>query len=168
MPNRFCAICGNNITEEDPHFGMCLKCYLKENPLFILPNTFHLNFCIDCGSYSKKEDWIKPLENDLFAIIEEAIERFLLKPFLKKNNIEFSISFNEESFKFSSKDLLVSLEVVIQGVLKKDFNIKHQEVIKLNLNNTLCKNCAKLRGGMYFLSIIQLRVKNDNQFDLIK
>ncbi|MFX1597146.1 MAG: NMD3-related protein, partial [Promethearchaeota archaeon] len=31
-----------------------------------------------------------------------------------------------------------------------------------------CKNCANLRGGMYFLSIIQLRVKNDNQFDLIK
>ncbi|MFX0035868.1 MAG: NMD3-related protein [Candidatus Hermodarchaeota archaeon] len=168
MPNRFCAICGNKLVEEDPHFGMCLKCYLKENPLFKLANTFSLNICLDCGNYSKKEDWIKPQENELFTILEEAIERFLLKPFLKKNNIEFSISFNEESFIFSSKDLLVSLEAIIQGVLKRDFNLKHQEIIKLNINHTLCTNCANLRGGMYFLSIIQLRVKNENQFDLIK
>lgn len=167
MPNRFCAICGKKLVENDPHFGMCLECYLKEHPLFELPKQFSLNICIDCGSYSKKDVWVEPLENELFSIIEEAIQRLLLKPSLKKDNIDFSISFNEETFIFSSRDLLISLEVVIQGILKEDSNIKYQQVIKVNLNHMLCKNCTNLRGGTYFLSIVQLRVKDEKEFDLI-
>lgn len=167
MPNRFCAICGKKLVENDPHFGMCLECYLKEHPLFELPKLFSLNICIDCGSYSKKDIWVEPLENELFSIIEEAIQRLLLKPSLKKDNIDFSISFNEETFIFSSRDLLISLEVVIQGILKEDSNIKYQQVIKVNLNHMLCKNCTNLRGGTYFLSIVQLRVKDEKEFDLI-
>jgi NMD protein affecting ribosome stability and mRNA decay len=31
----------------------------------------------------------------------------------------------------------------------------------------LCKNCTNLRGGTYYLSIIQLRVKHEEQFGLI-
>jgi len=168
MPNRFCAICGKTLGKDDPHFGMCLECYLKEHPLFELHDRISLNLCLDCGSFSKKDVWIEPLENESFSIIEQAIQRFLLKSFLKKNNIDFSMSYNENSFVYSSKDLLISLEVVIQGVLKKDSNIKHQETIILNLNHMLCKNCTNLRGGTYFLSIFQLRVKDEEQFDLIK
>ena len=168
MPNRFCAICGKILVENDPHFGMCLECYLKEHPLFELPKQFSLNICVDCGSYSKKDVWVEPLENELFSIIEQATQKMLLKPFLKRNIIAFSISFNEESFVFSSKDLLISLEVAIQGILKENSNITYQQIIKLNLNHILCKNCTNLRGGTYFLSIIQLRVKDEKQFDLIK
>jgi len=69
---------------------------------------------------------------------------------------------------YSSKDLVTSLEVLIKGILKKDYNIKHEQTIKLNLNHELCKNCSNLRGGTYFLSILQLRVKDEEQFDLIK
>ena len=168
MPNRFCAICGKILVENDPHFGMCLECYLKEHPLFELPKQFSLNICVDCGSYSKKDVWVEPLENELFSIIEQAIQKMLLKPFLKRNIIDFSISFNEESFVFSSKDLLISLEVAIQGILKENSNIRYQQIINLNLNHILCKNCTNLRGGTYFLSIIQLRVKDKKQFELIK
>jgi len=168
MPNRFCAICGINLGKEDPHFGMCLECYLKEHPLFELPDHFSLNVCLDCGSYSKKDVWIEPTENKLFTIIEQALQRFLLKTFLKRNNIDFTFSLNEESFMYSSKDLVTSLEVLIKGILKKDYNIKHEQTIKLNLNHELCKNCSNLRGGTYFLSILQLRVKDEEQFDLIK
>ena len=168
MPNRFCAICGKILVENDPHFGMCLQCYLKEHPLFELPKQFSLNICVDCGSYSKKDVWVEPLENELFSIIEQAIQKMLLKPFLKRNIIDFSISFNEESFVFSSKDLLISLEVAIQGILKENSNIRYQQIINLNLNHILCKNCTNLRGGTYFLSIIQLRVKDKKQFELIK
>jgi len=168
MPNRFCAICGKILVENDPHFGMCLECYLKEHPLFELPKQFSLNICVDCGSYSKKDVWVEPLENELFSIIEQAIHKLLLKPFLKRNIIDFSISFNEESFVFSSKDLLISLEVAIQGILKENSKITYQQIIKLNLNHILCKNCTNLRGGTYFLSIIQLRVKDEKDFDLIK
>ena len=63
MVNRFCAICGKNLDENAPHFGMCLNCYLKEHPLFELPNRFSFKTCIDCGSYSIKEEWIK-FENE--------------------------------------------------------------------------------------------------------
>ncbi|UCD02283.1 MAG: hypothetical protein JSV23_04520 [Promethearchaeota archaeon] len=167
MPNRFCAICGKILVETDPHFGMCLECYLKEHPLFELPDQYSLNICIDCGSYSKKDDWVEPLENEIFSIIEQAVQQLLLKPYSKKNNIDFSISFNEESFVFSSKELLNSIEIAIQGVLKEKSNITHEQTIKLNLNHILCKNCSNLRGGTYFLSIVQLRVKDEKQFDLI-
>jgi nonsense-mediated mRNA decay protein 3 len=167
MPNRFCAICGKKLGEHDPHFGMCLQCYLKENPLFDIPHQLSINMCLDCGSFSKKDVWIEPLNNDLFSILEQAILRFVLKSLLKSDSIEFSISFNEDSFIYSSKDSLISLEATVLGVLKKDSNIRHIQSIKLNLNHILCHNCTNLRGGTYYLSIIQLRVKNEEQFDLI-
>lgn len=168
MPNRFCAICGKKLDTRAPHFGMCLKCYLNDNPLFEIPKRFSLNICIDCGSYSKKDIWIESSKNELFSIIDEAIKNYMLKPILKKRGIEFSLSFDENSFIYSSKDLLKSLEVIVVGFLREDFNVKHQQIVKLNLDYTLCKNCTNLRGGTYYVSIIQLRVKNESQFDLIK
>ncbi|MFW9828771.1 MAG: NMD3-related protein [Candidatus Thorarchaeota archaeon] len=168
MPNRFCAICGKEINEKDPHYGMCLKCYLKENPLFEVPNSFSLNICLDCGSYSKKDKWIESEENKLEFIIKQAILKFLLKNYTKKNIIEFNISLKEESYTFSAKDLLVSLEAVIHGNLKEDLTIEHKQSIQVNLSYILCKNCSNLRGGTFYLSIIQLRVKKQDQFDLIK
>lgn len=167
MPNRFCAICGKVVSDADPHFGMCYDCYLKEKPLFDLPKRFSLNICIDCGSYSKKEVWIEPRDNELFPTINEAIHRFLLKNYLKKGNIEFSITFDEKSYIFSSKDLLKNLDIVVNGKMKENTNLKYQETINVNLNYLLCKNCSNIRGGTYYISIIQLRVKDETQFDLI-
>ncbi|MFX1380048.1 MAG: NMD3-related protein [Promethearchaeota archaeon] len=167
MPNRFCAICGKLIGESDPHYGMCLKCYLKENPLFELPDRFSLNVCLDCGSFSKKDMWIEVEINEIYFIIEQALQRYVLKSLSKENLIDFSISFDEDSFRFSSKDLLISLEVLIHGSLVKDLSIEHTQKIKVNLNYGLCKNCTNLRGGTYYLSIIQLRVKDEGQFNII-
>jgi len=167
MPHRFCAICGKRLDKDSPHFGMCLKCYLSENPLFDLPKNLSLNICIDCGSYSKKDKWIIPSENELFSIIKETIHRFLLKPLLKQNKIDFSLKFEENSLKYSSKDYLKSIEVEVKGNLKGSSEIKHKQVVKLNFNPILCKNCSNLRGGTYFISIIQLRVKDENFTDFI-
>ena len=168
MPNRFCAICGKVLGKTDPHFGMCLKCYLKENILFELPDKFSLNICIDCGSFSKKDLWIKPERNEIFSILEQALQKYVLNPLSKRRNLEFSFLYDEDSFIYSSKDLLTSLEVLIQGFLSEDHNIQHSETIKVNLYYMLCKNCTNLRGGTYYLSIIQLRVKDEEQFGLIK
>ncbi|MFX1322566.1 MAG: NMD3-related protein [Promethearchaeota archaeon] len=167
MPNRFCAICGKVISDTDPHFGMCYDCYLKEKPLFDLPKQFSLNICLDCGTYSKKEDWIKPIDPELFPTINEAIHRFLLKNYLKKGKIDFSITFDEKSYVFSSEGLLKNLDVIVNGKMKENNKLKHQETININLNYLLCKNCSNIRGGTYYLSIIQLRVKDETQFDLI-
>lgn len=166
MPNRFCAICGKGLNEDSPHFGMCLECYLKEHPLFDLPAKFKINVCMDCGSYSRKDVWVKPSEDDLFLILSETIQKFLLKP-MKKNQIDFSISFNENSLEFSSKDLLKSVEVVINGTLKENSNVTHQAEVKIILNHSLCSNCSNIRSGTYFVSILQLRVNDENQSEFI-
>ena len=167
MPNRFCAICGKKIDGDSPHVGMCLNCYLKEHPLFDLPNKFTIYVCIDCGNYTKKDVWFEPSEDDLFSILSEAVQKFLLKPFIKNSQIEFSLSFDEKSLEYSSKDLLKSTEVLIKGTLKGNPKINHQMAVQLILNNTLCKNCSNIRGGTYFVSILQLRVKDEKQYEFI-
>lgn len=167
MPNRFCAICGKEIDENAPHYGMCLECYLKENPLFSLENTFSINVCLDCLSYSKKKDWYEPKEKDIFYIIEDALKKFMLKPYLKLENIQFQSEFEEKSFEYSSKDLLKSLNVRIIGRLIDNPKIKHTEEVRINLNYELCDNCQKIRGGSYYTAIIQIRVKNEENFYLI-
>lgn len=166
MPHRFCAICGSELDEKAPHFGMCLNCYLKENPLFELPKSYNFKLCIDCLKYSKKEEWYEPIENEILPIIEEALNRFLLKNYVKQDLINFSFSFDK--LIYSSRNLLTSLEVGISGKLKEDHKITYQETLKLTIDYELCKNCSNLRGGMYYLSILQLRVNNKDQFDVIK
>lgn len=168
MPHRFCAICGRNIKNDSPHFGMCLSCFLKEHPLFELPLNFNFKVCLDCGSYSKKDNWIPVGTDDIFFIIEHAIFRFLLKSYMKIENIIFSIDYEENSFIYSSKDLLTSLDVKIKGVLKEDKKIWYEQKVRINISYDFCINCLNLRGGKYYLSILQLRVINENYFDLIK
>jgi len=168
MPHRFCAICGRNIKNDSPHFGMCLSCFLKEHPLFELPINFNFKVCLDCGSYSKKDNWIPIEENDIFFIIEQAIFRFLLKSYMKIEKIIFSIDYEENSFIYSSKDLLTSLDVKIKGELKEDKKIRYEQKVRINISYDFCINCLNLRGGKYYLSVIQLRVINEKYFDLIK
>jgi nonsense-mediated mRNA decay protein 3 len=167
MPQRFCAICGKEIDKSAPHFGMCLKCYLNEHPLFEIPKEFSFKICPDCGSYSPKEEWFKSEKNDLFHIIENATFKILLKPYTKEDKIDFSLTFDKNSFIFTSKDLLKSMIFTIEGRVKEDINLKHNQNVNLNLNYELCKNCVNLRGGTYFLSIIQLRVKDENYFEML-
>lgn len=168
MPHRFCAVCGINIKNDSPHVGLCLSCFLKEHPLFEFPSNFDFNVCLDCASYSKKEDWIQVDTDDIFFIIEQAISRFLLKTYLKSEKVNFNLDFNKSSFKYSSDNLLNSLEVNINGSLKEDPKITHTQLIMVNINYELCKNCLNLRGGTYYLSILQLRVNDENYFNLIK
>ncbi len=166
MPHRFCAICGSQLDENAPHFGMCLNCYLEENPLFEIPKSYNFKLCIDCQKYSKKEEWYEPSENDIFSVIEEALSRFVLKNYVKQGLITFSFSF--DNLMYSSRDLLTSLEVIITGKMKGDHNFTHQETLKVTIDYELCKNCSNLRGGTYYLSILQLRVNSKNEFDVIK
>lgn len=167
MPNRFCAICGKTIGKNAPHFSMCLECYLKENPLFTLPDKFRFKLCIDCGSYSKREKWINAENGQIFSLIEEAIERYVLKPQKKFENIYFDIEFNEDSILYTSRDLIKSLEAVIIGTSRENPKFYHQEEIKVFIDYELCKNCSNLRSGTYYLSILQLRVNEERYFDFI-
>ncbi|MFW9771045.1 MAG: NMD3-related protein [Promethearchaeota archaeon] len=168
MPHRFCAICGINIKKDSPHVGLCLSCFLKENPLFDIPTNFDIKICPDCGSYSKREEWIQVDANDIFSIIEQAVSRFLLKPYLKSEKISFRLDYSKPSFEYTSEDRLCYLQINIRGQLKDDEKINSEQIIKVNINYELCKNCLNLRSGSYFLSILQLRVSNEIFFNLIK
>ena len=167
MSRRFCAICGKDIDDTAPHFGMCIICYSKEHPLFELPGKFTIKICIDCGNYTLREEWFESQEKEIFSIIENAVRKFLLKPYSKESKINFSISFDESSLIYSSKDMLKSMTLVIDGMLTDNVTVKHQMNIKINLEYDLCKNCSNIRGGTYYLSIIQLRVKNEKEFNSI-
>ena len=166
MPHRFCAICGSELDENAPHFGMCLNCYLEENPLFELPKSYSFRLCMDCLKYSKKEEWFQPAEKEVFPVIEEVLTRFLLKKYTKQGLIAFSFSFDK--LIYSSRNLLTSLDVTITGKMTGNKRFSHQKTLRVIIDYDLCKNCANLRGGMYYLSIVQLRVKDNTQFGIIK
>ncbi len=168
MPNRYCAICGKKIDTFSPHFGMCIECYLKEHPLFELPNKFSFSVCLDCLNYTKKEEWFESDNTEMNQIVKNAIQRFILKHSLKKENIEFEIILDENSKEFSSNDLLKCLNVRIEGNLVENPKIRYSQEIRINVNHELCKNCVNLRGGTYFLSIIQLRVADEKRLDYIE
>ncbi len=155
-PRRFCAICGKIIDDSSPNFGMCLECYLKEHPLFELPEKFSFKICNECGSYCKNEERVQPKEIEIESIIEEAIRRYLLGRYNKAGNIEFVISFNQENFEYSSKGLIKSATAIITGFLKDNQSITHQQPILVNLQYELCKNCCNIKSGQFFLSIMQL------------
>ena len=167
MSRRFCAICGKDIDDTAPHVGMCMVCYAKEHPLFELPDKFTIKICIDCGKYTIKDEWVESQEKEIFLIVENAVRKILLKPFLKNNKIRFSISFDQTSLLYSSKDLLKSMTLAVDGILIDNVALRYQKKIKINLEYDLCKNCSNIRGGTYYLSIIQLRVKDETDFDLI-
>ena len=167
MPNRFCAICGKSLKQNSPHFNMCMDCYLAENPLFELPDSFSVKICKECGMYSKKEEWIESPSNDIFGIIEEVIEKFLLKKYIKSNEIQFAFSYDKTNFMYNSSDLLKSLKLIVHGKLNKNPKISSEQNIDVVINYELCNNCSNLISGMHFLSIIQLRVKAEDFFDVI-
>ncbi|TFF98264.1 MAG: hypothetical protein EU547_02075 [Promethearchaeota archaeon] len=168
MVNRFCAICGKKISKnESPHFAMCLECYLKENPLFKIPENFTFKVCLDCLSYSKGEHWIQPETQDIYTIIEKGIKKFVLEPSFKEDNIRFQINLIDSSFEYTSKNLLKSLNILIKGALKSNPKIKHSQKMGVNIKYELCKNCEKIRTGG-FNSILQIRVIDDSYFDLIQ
>ncbi|TFF87108.1 MAG: hypothetical protein EU550_03965 [Promethearchaeota archaeon] len=168
MPRRFCAICGKALTEKSPHFGMCIDCYMKENPLFELPVTYKLKICPDCYRYTKRDEWIKPNENEFLSIIKGAIHNTLLKSIDKNEILTFSIDHDRNNFEFSSKDLITSLELKIKGVLIENPSIYSMKTVKLNIDYELCENCLNLRSGTYFKSILQLRVDSSSHFEMLK
>jgi len=166
--SRFCAICGKPISDKAPHFGMCLECYLKEHPLFELPDTFSFKICPNCFSYTKKQKWFDSNIKDIYSIIEESIQKFLLEPNFKNQKIEFQILIDQSSLIYTSKDLLQALNVKIIGTHAENSDIKHTEEIKVHIDYELCNNCQKLMSGENYSSIIQIRVRSEKEFNFIK
>jgi len=167
MSHRFCAVCGKELDNKALHYNLCINCYLNENPLFELPDSFSIKICNECGKYSKKEEWIQYESNDVFSIIEDAVKKFLLKNYLKSNLIAFTFIYDDQSFSYSSNGLLKSLKLIVNGKLIENPKLNYEQKVDIRVNYELCKNCSNLKSGNYFLSILQLRVKSENCSDII-
>jgi nonsense-mediated mRNA decay protein 3 len=168
MPGRFCALCGKSIDDNAPHFSLCLECYLKENPLFILPEKLHIKVCLDCGQYSRKEEWHDSNQEDIFKVVEDAGHEFLLKEHEKMGKLAFSLKFDEDSYEFSSRDLLKAANLRVYGELKENNDKHYEQVIRITIEYDLCKNCSNIRTGSFFISILQLRVNSEEHMKLIE
>ncbi|TFG24587.1 MAG: hypothetical protein EU532_12425 [Promethearchaeota archaeon] len=166
MPKRFCAICGKDIDETAPHFGMCLNCYLKENPLFELPENFNFKICNYCGKFSKKGNWIQSDSYEALDIIIQAVEKLVLKEIKNDTKLDFKIIPEEDSFIYSSRGFLVNLNLRILGESITDSDISSEKVLSVKVSYELCKNCTNLKSGTYFTSILQLRC-NLEDFDFL-
>jgi len=168
MPNRFCAICGKKLDKNAPNFNICLNCYVEENPLFELPEKLKFTICSDCFAFSKKNEWIEPENENILEIISEAIHQLILQNLKNYEDIEFDIEFNRDTFGFTSKDLLDRLQVEIMGQSISNPEITHKEPLKITINYEMCSNCSNIRGGTHYVSILQLRVKDERFFDFLK
>lgn len=168
MPNRFCAICGKTLDKNAPQYNMCLSCYVKENPLFELPSSFTFKKCVECNAFTEKEKWITPSDYDLLTITTEALKRYLLKQYVKRDEIEFKYSILENNMRFSSRNLVKAFDMLVKGNLKTDRNISHEITLRIIIQNDICKNCSNLVAGGHYLSIMQLRVKDESQFEILE
>ncbi|MHA1804274.1 MAG: NMD3-related protein, partial [Promethearchaeota archaeon] len=101
------------------------------------------------------------------SIIKEAIFDYLLKSLVKKQGLEFNIILDENSIKYNSKKRIDSLEFEIAGSLKTNKMMRHVERLRVRIHHDLCENCTKLRSGMYYKSILQLRVDDASYFPFL-
>jgi NMD protein affecting ribosome stability and mRNA decay len=104
----------------------------------------------------------------MISILQEIIQKYLVKQLGRNTPIETLISFDESSIRYSSRDLIKSVEALIKGKLESESSFAHQQVVKLNVNHMLCRNCSNIRAGTYFIAILQLRVKKETQTDTIQ
>jgi NMD protein affecting ribosome stability and mRNA decay len=168
MPDRFCAICGKTITKKAPHFAMCLDCYLKEKPLFELPKKLSFKVCVDCGRFSKHQKWFDSHSTDILIIIKQALERFLLSSLEEKENLEFFTNFDETTIQYTQGELIRDIDVIINGRSQENPDFEAEQVVSINIQYELCESCSNLRSGEHYEAIIQLRVDETEQFDLIE
>jgi len=170
-PTRFCSLCGKKFSTNEKIYEKftCLRCYLKNKPLFQFQDLFYLNICLECGSFSKESKvkiWLTPSTENILEIVKSAIKYFLLEPYGKKENIKFNIKILEEKISPSAK-IIEDIYLIITGVHIYDKNLIYTQEIKVKLKYGHCDNCISIKQKK-INAIIQLRVIFVEQLDLIE
>jgi len=170
-PTRFCSLCGKEFSTNEKIYEKftCLRCYLKNKPLFQFQDIFYLNICLECGSFSKDSKvkiWLPPSTENVLEIVKSAIKYYLLEPYGKKDNIKFIIKILEEKISPSAK-VIEDIYLLITGVHRYDKNLIYTQEIKIKLKYGHCDNCISIKQKK-INAIIQLRVIFVEQLDLIE
>jgi nonsense-mediated mRNA decay protein 3 len=130
----FCPKCGKEGA------GLCIDCFLLDNPLAIAP--MKVSLC-GCGNYVYRQLWRK----DVIHSIDDIVKRSLVVPKdLKVKAIKTTPSFKEDRI-----DLVIKLIFEHNGVAAEKVMESSISVAK-----TTCPDCMKVRSS-YIEAILQVR-----------
>ncbi|OYT54049.1 MAG: hypothetical protein B6U72_04045 [Candidatus Altiarchaeales archaeon ex4484_2] len=134
----FCPKCGREGK------GLCLDCYLEDNPLYIEHTVL---FLCNCGRTRYKTSWDRSLEVVLSRVVED---KLVVPGELKTIGVEL------ESFSLVRNK--IKLKILFSGeYLGEEF--KKEVTGEIGLERGNCPFCGRISAG-YYESILQLRVKN--------
>lgn len=146
--SRFCAKCGLEYSRDKPFINnLCLKCYLEENPLLILPDKIVVELCKNCGSVKLGSKWV---ETSGFKGLLDAINR-IVQSRIRVRFEDTIVSLNLSQLKFGVQEVEVYGEVEI-GKEK----VVQRGILKLEVKPILCPKCSKKISGS-FDAIVQIR-----------
>ncbi|MEA1924884.1 MAG: NMD3-related protein [Candidatus Altiarchaeota archaeon] len=137
----FCPKCGR---EGD---GLCLDCYLDDNPLYLEHTSLLL---CNCGRTRYKNSWESSLEDVLSRVVKN---KLVVPGELKTIDVRlegFSLVRNK-----------IELRILFSGeYLGEEF--RKEVTGQMGLTRGNCSFCGRISAG-YYESILQLRVKNPRQ-----
>ena len=180
---RFCYRCGISEKEGGPLIdGLCQICYLKENPVLLIPDEVNTELCQNCGSYKRRGVWVDPKSYELKELIFEVAENALLEviedSFSEKIGEyevvppeEFEeigdlplgravVSFKVVDFHIEYFPAIITYEVRVKARTHELQRMLHDEVrhVTVYVRQTVCPRCQKFLGG-YFEAILQVRAE---------
>ncbi len=146
----FCPRCGK---EGEEFKGLCLKCYLNENPLRV--KDISLKLC-NCGNIYYKGNWSMIEDIDINKIIENNIiipERIMINKIKTKSDLN--------KFRDNIGGKRICIDVSITGryygrIFRKTISVE------IKTKKDTCPSCRKISDG-YYESILQFRVKSPHK-----
>ncbi len=134
----FCVECGK---ETDELFGgLCIKCYIKSNKFFDIPDNISITVCRNCNAYKIGGEW-------MHGEMDVILKNFLEENIRHEGLTNFSVQLEED-------------KVICTGEFH-GFTIREEGTIGIKIKNSICETCSRMKGG-YFEAILQIR-KEDGE-----
>ncbi len=137
----FCPKCGKEGK------GLCLDCYLEDNPLYLEHTALLL---CNCGRTRYRNRWDSSLENILPMVVDD---KLVVPGEIKMIDVELK--------SFSSARSKIKLEVLFSGEYM-DEKFRKEVTGEIILERGNCPFCGRISAG-YYECILQLRVKNPGE-----
>ena len=138
--NKFCPKCG---TEKGPFIdGFCIKCYLEDHKLIILPDRLELQRCKKCGKVLINRRWV--------ANSADNIATFVL------NKVRWA-NLNDKAIDIKVEHERHGINVILTASGKiKGIPVSAQYRTFISYKNQLCDTCLKLSSS-YHEAVVQIR-----------
>ena len=146
---RFCAKCGVEYSEGRVFIGnLCLKCYLEENPLMVLPRLLRLKICRVCGAVRSGSTWVRgeSVEEVAHGILKEQLET------QTRSSVE-GLRLNVALPPLRDGEYAVDVEghAEVEGV-----EVRQRGMVRVRITTLLCPDCSRKTQGS-FEATVQVR-----------